>query len=234
MADATAEYRDLLVAEETVASADRALRLVARVASGDGRGGARPWQHLITAPATLGRTGRASATMSARVSHVSWALDKVAAEARRRADEIGDGQYALLFDSLLLVFHHAYFAVLEGAGPRRSSLLASFDRFAAHMPRAADQNQIRGLVALARDDAEGAATAFRAALAATHSDEHDFITRLQLLWSLLMEHRRYRDAFACLLDVYPRVARADLDEVRGMLTSTFDESGRTTQRPLAS
>ena len=43
-----------------------------------------------------------------------------------------------------------------------------------------------------------------AALAATHSDEHDFLTRVQIVWSALMENRHHLEALRCLLDVQPR------------------------------
>jgi hypothetical protein len=80
------------------------------------------------------------------------------------------------------------------------------------------------LVHLERGEIEQAVEAFQAALAATPSDQHDFLTRVQMLWSLLIEHRRIWDAFKCLREVAPRVARIDFEEFLSLLTATFEEA----------
>jgi hypothetical protein len=77
---------------------------------------------------------------------------------------------------------------------------------------------------LERGEIEQAVQAFNAALAATPSDQHDFLTRVQMLWSLLIEHHRIHDAFNCLMEVSPRITRLDYDEFKGLLKETFDEA----------
>ena len=226
------EYLELLMADESTESLDRALRLAARAAAGEGLPTNVNAKRLLTPPAD---PTKPAAAATRRVDLVIWAMVKVAGATRRKVQAIPDGQYGFLLDVLLLVFHQAYFGLLPDAGQARERLLAAFAGFAATIPRPADQYHVRGLVALERGLASEAADAFRAAIASTHSDEHDFITRVQLSWSLLMERCLWSEAFTCLLDVYPRVARADLDELRSLLTRTFNESRHAPgQRPLAS
>src|SRR5208283_1460420 len=67
-------------------------------------------------------------------------------------------------------------------------------------------------------------------LAATPADQHDFLTRVQLLWSLLIEHRRLRAAFDCLMEVSPRVTRLDFDEFQSLLRETFNEAQHVKRR----
>lgn len=219
MTDAVAQYRDLLTGDESVSALDEAIRLARRVAAGDA-----PGKRPIRVPdVKFVATGD-------RIQGTSWALTTLASDVDALSARMPHEQYSFLMDVLLLVFHQAYFTVLPAAGRRRAELLSSFDQFAALVPNAADRFQITGFVLLEKGNIDAAVHSFRAALAATHSDQHDFLTRLQLLWMTLMEHQRWSDAFRCLLDVYPRVPRTDLEEVSGMLQQTFEESQRPQPR----
>lgn len=139
---------------------------------------------------------------------------------------VPDAQHSLLMDSLLVLFHQAYFALLptlggEGRERERSALLAAFRRFADRLPRDADRYHVLGLVFDAHGSSERAAAAFRTAMIATRADEHDFLTRLQVCWSHLCQSGDLSEAGRLLLDVYPRVRRQDLDEVSAMLSDTM-------------
>lgn len=94
----------------------------------------------------------------------------------------------------------------------------------------ADRFQMKGLLYLERGQFDQAVQSFNAAIAATPADQHDFLTRVQMVWSLLIEHRRLNDAFNCLMDVSPRVTRLDFDEFQRLLRATFNESQKANQR----
>jgi hypothetical protein len=129
-------------------------------------------------------------------------------------------------DLLLLVFHQAYFVLLpkmqgQGWNDARSEFLSASHRFAEQLPRDADRYHVLGLVFEATGNSTGASDCYRTALNATHADDHDFITRAQMLWSHLHEMGDLSGAGRLLLDIYPRVQRKDLDEVSDMIWDTM-------------
>jgi tetratricopeptide (TPR) repeat protein len=129
-------------------------------------------------------------------------------------------------DILLVLFHQAYFVLLPKAKSRRESLLKAFGSFAESLPNHADRFQVNGLIEIELGRPEAASDSFRAALAATHSDQHDFLSRLQMIWSFLMDRKELSKAFACLQDAAPRVTRIDFDEFQGLYAATFEEAQR--------
>ncbi len=234
MNDLTSTYRELLLAAESVESLQRALQLLMQAASGRKQGGSQ-WYKIINRELSPSlRRDDGLATLAQLVGEAAAALSNMPRKIVRHVDKIPPDQYSLLIDTLLLVFHHAYFAVLPEAGDRRELLLASFEKFAAQLTRPADQFQVRGLVQLERGESAAAVESFDAALAATHSDEHDFLTRVQLLWSVLMERAMRTEAFDCLMDAYRRASLGDLDEIEALLRQTFSEAAnpQTSTRPL--
>ncbi|HEX4125817.1 MAG TPA: hypothetical protein VHY37_13910 [Tepidisphaeraceae bacterium] len=178
------------------------------------------WANLVVTGAARAEPARSAAAQ--RVLQVADLLQSLP----RRAEEpdVPESQYTLLMDTLLLVFHQAYFSLLPKAASHRSILVQALDALADKLPNLADRFQVKGLMHLEHGDIEQAIAAFNAALAATPSDQHDFLTRVQMVWSLLIEHHRVRDAFDCLMQVSPRVTRADYDEFQGLLRETFDEA----------
>ncbi|HEX9736318.1 MAG TPA: hypothetical protein VGG06_30510 [Thermoanaerobaculia bacterium] len=106
--------------------------------------------------------------------------------------------------------------------PERVALLESFRRFAEHLPHASDRFNVLAHYHDACQDHDRAAQYFRETLRATHSDAHELMTTLQTYWGYLIERQLLQDAFELLLETYPRVARQDLDEVHGLMASTFD------------
>jgi hypothetical protein len=89
------------------------------------------------------------------------------------------------------------------------------------LPRVADQLHVEGLVRLAMEESEAAVDLFRAAVASTPSDDHDFLSRVQLYWTVLMEADRSADAFDFLNEIAWRVTRNDFTEFQGLLSTTF-------------
>ena len=161
---------------------------------------------------------------SERTRRIVWAMNRLPAILEENARHISEAEYSHVLDVLLLTFHHAYFAWLPKLTKERSlrsALLNAFEEFAALVPNLADRYHVTGLVNATRGEMGRAIEDFRACLAATHADDHDFMSSLQLLWMFLLEQRRYRDAMTLLSDVYPRVARADLDEMKTLLLETF-------------
>ena len=220
MKDAVAEYRDLQTSEESTASLDRALKLAMRIAAGQGAAKGRRWRPVLNAPpAPAGQSAR-----ERRIYGVVFALSAIAAKTDEIAASIPEDQYSLLMDTLLLVFHQAYFVLLPDLNGARNTLYLVFRGFSSTLSRPEDRFQVLGLVELEEKHFQQAADTFRAAVAATHADAHDFITRVQLLWTVLMAHGRHEDALEVLLDIYPRASRGDLDEITSLLRTTFLDS----------
>lgn len=217
MSDVVDEYRTVLIADESIDSLDSALKLGVRIASGeDGRG----WHNLLKKrPPRIRRSVAEGATK--RSKDVAWMLSEIPLRLAGLVERVPDDQYSLLMDTLLLVVHQAYFALLPELGAERGALLRAFKEFSASLPRRQDRFHVLGMVEIEQNDLEAAVESFRTALASTHSDEHDFITRVQMVWTLLMERGCYPEAFECLMDVYPRTARADLTEISALLRETF-------------
>jgi hypothetical protein len=221
MQDVTSDYHAILTAEESISSLDAALRLAVRIASGGDRSNGMRWHKIVGGKLAHTENG-AGMTDGQRVAAVSQALGKIPQQIGRHFEQLPEDQYSLLMDTLLVVLHQAYFALLPITPHERERLLHIFADFAAHLPRAADQFQVRGLIALEQKKFDAAAMRFRAALSATHSDDHDFITRVQMIWTILMERNRLKEAFDCLLEIYRKASRNDLDDVEGMLRETFE------------
>jgi len=159
-----------------------------------------------------------------RAQRVQWNLTCLFAEVRKREANFTAAEYSLLADLFLLVFRHAYFALLRQLRDKNQSahtLLDSFEQFAAMLREPSDRFHVLGLVRLARGNSDGAENDFRAALAATHADDHEFMSSLQLLWMLLIQMKDYKGAMRLLRDQYPRVARRDLEEVGLLLDETL-------------
>jgi len=255
MRNVNEEYRSLLTAHESITTMDAVIDLLLRVANGaasaqtkrTSKSKDRRWVSIPDIASDLatsesrtraGKTGhaRTAAGLSARAARVAWLLENMSARLDQRKD-IPDTQYSLLMDSLLLLFHQAYFVLLpkmrgEGWRGEQSALLAAFGQFAAHLPRDADRYQVLGLVFEARENVSEAADCYRKALNATHADDHDFITRVQMLWTHLHEMGDLNGAGRLLLDIYPRVPRKDLEEVSEMIWDTmqaFERRGAAMQ-----
>lgn len=138
---------------------------------------------------------------------------------------------ALLLDSALVVVHQAYHVLLPvlevSTGPEpRHRLLKAIVAFANALSDPGDRAHLLALCGEAAGDVEGAARHHREAVRATPSDAHNFLTLLQLHWTFLTEHERFEDALEVLLEAYPRVCRADLDEVGALIRTTFELSSR--------
>ena len=223
MQDVVTEYRELLTANESVSSLDSAVALVLRAACGES-GTGKKWHPVLT-PQSLPKPWQLHLPISTahRAKNVAWLLTQLPPRIEKHIDDIPADQYSFLMDTLLIVFHQALFGFLPSANGHRESLLLTLETFSDLLPRQADQSQTRGLVQMERGRFAAAIDSFRTALAATHADDHDFITRVQMAWTVLMERRQFKNAFDLLIDVYPRTSRADLMEVQEMLRETFLE-----------
>ena len=144
---------------------------------------------------------------------------------------------SFVLDACVLLFHQAYFALLPTLSAstwkiERLLLLDAFRRFARHCPRPSDTFGVLALYYDAIGEEDVAARHYAEAVAATHSDSHEFMSVLQTAWSFCLERHRYREALDVLLNVNSRVARSDIFELHEMVTLTFDlmrnhyESGR--------
>jgi hypothetical protein len=208
MNDIVSEYHELLVRRESAASAKAALRLIDRIFSGNGR----HWLDLAKQIAS-----EAPRPLEPRIQ---WMLGKLPVLLEQMQATVPRDQLSFVWDVLLVLFHHAYFAIFAESDDR-AGLLRAFRRFADRIPNVADRMQAMGFVHTAEKDFEKAAETFRAAVAARHADDHEFMTRLQLLWGFLLEHGRRDEAFRLLMDCYSRVSRKDLEETESLLWETF-------------
>lgn len=153
-------------------------------------------------------------------------------------DELAESQYSFLVDCLLLVFHQTYFALLprlEKAelAEERDGLVSAFLAFAEHVPDIADRFRIMGLAHEARHDPASALASFERALAATHVDEHVFMTRLQTFWMVLMEKGDFTTGLQLLLKFVAMVPVKHLAELRELIVMTFEEYGEACERRAA-
>jgi tetratricopeptide (TPR) repeat protein len=222
MADLAHEYRRLLTRDETAESVDTALALIERALN---------WKKLHNADrlhlqqALHGQIAppRPESGRENRLARVCEALSSFASELHERKDSVPDERFSLLVDLLLITFHHAYFGLLPrlSHGENRVRLLNSFQQFAAVLRKPADRFHVLGMVELARGKTARAEEDFKAALAATHTDDHEFMSRLQLLWTLLLERSDYDSAFRLIQEQIPRVTRQDLQETQSLLDETY-------------
>lgn len=163
-----------------------------------------------------------------RFVRVTWYLS--ALPQRLRLENLPESQYSFIADTLLLLFHQAYFVLLprlERAGwtSERSHLISSFFNFSEFVPDLAERFRVAGLAYEAQGDLPNALISFEKALSATHVDEHVFMTRLQTLWMALLDRERFREALDLLLRVMPMVPFMYLAELRQLISETFDEYG---------
>lgn len=136
--------------------------------------------------------------------------------------------YSFVHDILLLTFHHAYFSLLPSLetddAKFRERLLHSFYSLSYLTPNITDQFSVRAYFFIAMSDHKQASELFRASLNSIHVDEHDYITRLQVLWMHLMDMRLYREALSLLVDQFGRVQVKDMREMEELIMQTYDES----------
>lgn len=237
MQDPVDEYRRLLTAEESSATVDAALRLLDRALSDKspqakiGRPSSAFERILASKERFVRRRDDQRALTSAKLRHIYWSMSALPAMLGEVALRLSDSQYSFLMDLLLLVFHNTYFAILprlKNGRPRSqyAVILQAMRGFADRFPDEADRFRLLGLIHAELGETARAAEAFRAAISATHADDHEFMSRVQTLWMFLLHNHRDREALLLLLDVYPRVSRTDLDEMRTLLMETFAASTR--------
>lgn len=70
-------------------------------------------------------------------------------------------------------------------------------------------------------DTKSAATLLLASLNETPVEAHDFVTKGQALWSLLIEAGRFDDAKEIALSLYRRASGRDLGELRELIDETY-------------
>lgn len=216
-------YQRLVTADESPLHLDQTLQLIDRIASGGGGNHGSRWLDLREGGSS-GSIRVYSGPLARRVNRVSFALAELPKRIKEHWAHVPNAQYSLLMDSLLLLFHQAYFALLPDAGDQREHLLDVFVDFADVVPRTADRFQILGLVRSAEEEFEEAADAFRSSVLAAHADDHDFLSRVQLCWTQLMAHGRDDEAFKFLMDTSYCVTRSDLEEFNGLLLQTYRAS----------
>jgi hypothetical protein len=134
---------------------------------------------------------------------------------------------SFVLDACVLLFHQAYFALLPTLSTptwkgERLLLLEAFRRFARHCPRPSDAFGVLALYYDALGESDVAARHYVDAVAATHSDSHEFMSVVQTAWTFCIERNRHREALDVLLSVNSRVNRNDISELHEMVTLTFD------------
>lgn len=134
---------------------------------------------------------------------------------------------SFVLDACVLLFHQAYFALLPTLSApdwkaERILLLEAFRRFGHHCPRPSDAFGVLALYYDALGKSDIAARHYADAVAATHSDSHEFMSVLQTAWTFCIERHRYREALDVLLGVNSRISRSDISELHEMVTLTFD------------
>jgi tetratricopeptide (TPR) repeat protein len=233
MQNLISEYRRLLTADDSIQTLDDTIALARHIALGEKKTVRRNgWACISTESSAMAlpqHSGTRSATARRVRDAVSLLSNVPSVEAR---SDVPEEQYSLLIDTLLVLFHQAYFVLLPKIKNERRFLLEAFSSFARSLPNWADRYQVSGLVDLELGRVEPASESFRAALAATPSDQHDFLSRVQMFWSTLMDRGEVSYAFACLQAVAPRVTRIDFDEFQGLVAATFAEASSPSRHNL--
>lgn len=247
-------YQELLVAEESLDSVDRALALVeeglgVRVVVGETeraleavdrqrREHEDSWRRLDEAIQEFDREefekamarrlrSKERVWQRHRALRVAVTLAAFPEYLDRQADRASGAQYSFVMDSLIVLFHHAYFALLPTLDAaewavERGTLLHSMRRFADHVPGEGDRFRILALWSEALGQPQEAARYYAALVHATRSDAHEFMTVLQSCWTHLLEHEECDGALKLLLETYPRVPRAHLEEASKLILQTFE------------
>jgi tetratricopeptide (TPR) repeat protein len=214
MHDLARDYQELLVSEPSLQGVDRAIALVRKLVDVK-----LPWDHdAATAEGKLRR----------RVGEVADAL-RLLRHANVHKLPLGNAGYSLLVDAEMVLFHQSYFALLpqlEERAEERDALLDAFHAFANEVPRLPDRFKVLSLTFEAEGKADKALECLRYVLQSTHSDDPEFMTTLQSVWSELVDQQNYREAMVLLMDNYPRVTLEDLDEMRQLVMTTFDLSAK--------
>lgn len=134
-------------------------------------------------------------------------------------------EFSFLADALLLLFHQSYFALLpklEPGKPDAVALLRSYLLLASLYEGQAEFFRINALVKTALGFREEANKDLRAALKLVHSDEHDFMTRLQTLWMSLLSEGMYVEAADLLAEVHPQITKENLEEFGVLIRQTVE------------
>lgn len=249
-----AEYRKLTVGPETLYALDATLTLIEKATGLQIRVRrglvmvttaqrwtpyARSWKPLSSIAEEAEATRRKSPILSphqekgqlslrGRFLRTKWCLTTL--PRHLSADQLPESQYSFVVDSLLLLFHHAYFVLLpklERARwtTERNDLISTFLALADLVPSIAERFRIVGLAYEARADAANAVASFEKALSATHVDEHVFMTRLQTFWMALLDKGDFTAALHLLLKFMPMVPLKHLSELRELILATFEEYG---------
>lgn len=256
-------YRDLLVADESIDSVEQSLHLVERIV--DARIKYEPGEfELAQLHTAQKRQTERYAQLSESIQEYEYPELQRATERRRKSatrtarqslimrtafclgvlpsivqDTLEDDRYSLFVDSCLVVFHHAYFALLPELRGRawereRDALLTSFRLLAESATRASDRYYIQAMYFDAMGDGRRAAQNYRQSVLATSSDAHEFMTTLQSCWGFLVERRFLGSAIDLLLENYARVPRQDLDEMKELILATFQLQRQYYEEQLAS
>jgi tetratricopeptide (TPR) repeat protein len=173
------------------------------------------------------RRTKARIQQQARVVKGAFALSTFPDLIEQLPTPFTSDRVSFVLDACVLLFHQAYFALLpalnaSGWNAERLLLLEAFRGFAHHCPRPSDAFGVLALYYDALGESDVAARHYADAVAATHSDSHEFMSVLQTAWTFCIERHRYREALDVLLGVNSRVSRSDMSELHEMVTLTFD------------
>ena len=253
MSNLTAEYRQLTVGPETLHALDATLTLLEkatglqiRVRRGSvivtkapaWKPRVQSWKPLSDSIEQLDtasnaqllsrRHERDEPSVRVRFIRTKWCL--ITLPRHLSTDRLPEKQYSFIVDTLLLLFHQAYFALLPklaeaGLTGEHDELISTFSAFAEHVPDIAERFRIEGLASEARGDVTNAVVSFEKALSASHVDEHVFMTRLQTFWMALLDKKDFTAALHLLLKFMPMVPLKHLPELRELILATFEEYG---------
>jgi len=143
-----------------------------------------------------------------------------------RPVEISPARESLLLDAGLVVFHHAYFALLPavpvGFQGERNLLFQSFLEFSSDLTSGSDRERVRALVHEALGDPILAAEHYRQALDAASPDRHDYLSLVHMAWAHAVERNRLREAMTILLESAARVRAEDYAEIKDLVLETLE------------
>lgn len=241
----TKEYDYLLTADESLEALERSLNLVENVlkiefavSSGSGALKASKLLDDMSHP-SFEKMRHRHFRKAERTEELFRIVKTVYLFLKTAEPQLDDNaKYAFEIDSLLVLFHQAYYVLLPRLKSsiwkdERNELINAFVIFSDRISSIAEKHRILGLVAIAKGLDDDAIEHFMLALEATRVGEHDFMTRLQTVWMHLLDLQYFDMALDILLDAYPRVPRNNIPDINQLIRATFDEQASCLRRRTA-
>lgn len=136
--------------------------------------------------------------------------------------KLSEKEYYFFLDICLTLLHNVYFVFIESNKENLIFILPAFYRFTHFLNKETEIYNILALIAEAENNHEKAIFFSKLALENCHSDEHEYLTLLQILWTKMIDAGQIKDAIDLLLSVYPKITIENKAEFEELFHSTYE------------